>query len=110
MITMLFSTIDFLPLTLPVLAYICVILLLAIFLLILRINLKLSSFPNKDSQPAATDASSTGSDESTCKVDDSPQSPFEEFLNEDPNRRLLGKKEQSTAYRNWRSQKGLNWK
>jgi hypothetical protein len=107
---MLFSATDFFPLTLPVLAHICVILLLAIFLLILRINLKLSSFSNKDSQSTATDASSANTDESTGKAENAPQTPFEEFLNEDPNRRLLGKKEQSTAYRNWRSQKGLNWK
>lgn len=34
---------------------------------------------------------------------------FECFLNEDPNRRLLPKKEQAAAYRNWRKEKGLNW-
>jgi hypothetical protein len=39
-----------------------------------------------------------------------PGTPFEEFLNEDPSRRLLSKKEQFAAYRDWRSQKGLNWK
>jgi hypothetical protein len=36
-------------------------------------------------------------------------SAFECFLNEDPTRRLLPKKEQSAAYRIWRKEKGLNW-
>jgi hypothetical protein len=107
---MFFSATDFLPLSLPVLGHICVILLLAIFLLILRINLKLSSISDKNSQSASADASSANSVGSTGKAENTPRTPFEEFLNEDPNRRLLGKKEQSTAYRDWRSQKGLNWK
>jgi hypothetical protein len=34
---------------------------------------------------------------------------FEEFLNEDSNRRRLTKKEQFKSYRAWRSKKGLNW-
>lgn len=38
-----------------------------------------------------------------------PGGPFEEFLHEDPERRLLSKKEQSSAYRKWRQEKGMNW-
>lgn len=34
---------------------------------------------------------------------------FETFLNEDPVRRNLPKKEQATAYRKWRQEKGMNW-
>lgn len=34
---------------------------------------------------------------------------FERFLNEDPARKLLTKKEQSTAFRKWRQQQGMNW-
>ncbi len=36
-------------------------------------------------------------------------SAFEEFLDEDPARRKLPKKEQFAAYREWRKQMGLNW-
>ena len=34
---------------------------------------------------------------------------FEEFLNEDPERRVLSKGEQFAAYRRWRKQHGKNW-
>jgi len=34
---------------------------------------------------------------------------FEKFLNEDPTRRSLPKKEKFKAYRSWRREKGLNW-
>jgi hypothetical protein len=35
---------------------------------------------------------------------------FEVFLNEDPARRELPKKEQFAAFRRWREDQGLNWK
>lgn len=35
---------------------------------------------------------------------------FEVFLNEDPARRELPKKEQFAAFRRWRAERGLNWK
>jgi len=35
---------------------------------------------------------------------------FEEFLAEDPSRRDLPKKEQFAAFRQWRDDRGLNWK
>lgn len=38
-----------------------------------------------------------------------PGGPFEEFLNADPARKLLSKKEQSAAYRKWRRENGMNW-
>ncbi|GAA5483028.1 hypothetical protein [Haloferula sargassicola] len=34
---------------------------------------------------------------------------FEEYLDEDPQRKLLSKKEQFDGFRKWRSEKGLNW-
>jgi hypothetical protein len=34
---------------------------------------------------------------------------FEWFLEEDPSRRNLAKREQFAAYRQWRQEKGLNW-
>lgn len=35
---------------------------------------------------------------------------FDEFLEEEPSRRELPKKEQFAAFRKWRDEKGLNWK
>jgi hypothetical protein len=35
---------------------------------------------------------------------------FAEFLEEDPSRRDLPKKEQFSEFRRWRDEKGLNWK
>ena len=34
---------------------------------------------------------------------------FNEFLEEEPERMLLAKKEQFAAFRKWRNEKGLNW-
>lgn len=34
---------------------------------------------------------------------------FDRFLEEDPARKLLSKKEQSTAFRKWRQEHGMNW-
>jgi len=34
---------------------------------------------------------------------------FEQYLDEDPNRRYLPKKEQFSGFRRWRSEQGLNW-
>ena len=34
---------------------------------------------------------------------------FETFLNEDPARRELPKREQFAAYRQWRKERGMNW-
>ncbi|WAC19249.1 hypothetical protein OVA24_18650 [Luteolibacter sp. SL250] len=34
---------------------------------------------------------------------------FDKFLDEEPSRKLLSKKEQSAAYRKWRQEQGMNW-
>jgi hypothetical protein len=39
----------------------------------------------------------------------SPSGAFEVFLAEDPERRNLPRGEQSSAYRQWRQEKGMNW-
>ena len=36
-------------------------------------------------------------------------SAFDTFLSEDPARKLLTKKEQAAAYRQWRQENGMNW-
>ena len=38
-----------------------------------------------------------------------PGGAFETFLNEDPSRRELPKREQFAAYRQWRQERGMNW-
>ena len=38
-----------------------------------------------------------------------PGGTFETFLNEEPSRRELPKREQFAAYRQWRHERGLNW-
>lgn len=38
-----------------------------------------------------------------------PGGAFELFLNEDPSRRELPKREQFAAYRQWRHERGMNW-
>lgn len=96
--------------TLDIIGFICLALLLAIFFLVIRINSKLSGISHKASYPNRSNSSSAAPEESDHDVEVASGSPFEEFLNEDPTRRTLSKKEQFAAYRNWRSQKGLNWK
>ncbi len=40
----------------------------------------------------------------------SKHSEFEEFLTQDGQRRMLSKREQAAAFREWRRQRGLTWK
>lgn len=42
-------------------------------------------------------------------IESRPGGPFDQFLDEDPSRKLLTKKEQAAAYRKWRQQNGMNW-
>jgi len=106
---MFVSTIDALPLPITVLSYGAIILLIAILVLLLQINAKLSLLTFKITKPSRPHSTATESEETDHQTDVSPGSLFETFLKEDPKRRLLSKKEQFTAYRNWRSEKGLNW-
>ena len=41
--------------------------------------------------------------------DAAPGGKFEKFLEEDPSRKTMSKKEQAIAYRKWRSEQGMNW-
>lgn len=87
-----------------IVSYACLALLIAIFFLVLRINAKISNLSNRPTPKP------DHPEEPKPNIEVAPGSHFEEFLNEDPSRRSLGKKEQFAAYRNWRSQRGLNWK
>jgi hypothetical protein len=44
-----------------------------------------------------------------AELDSSQTSHFEEFLDEDPSRKELSKGEQSSAFRKWRQERGMNW-
>lgn len=90
--------------SIDIVGYACLALLIAIFFLVLRINAKISNPSNRPVQK------SNNPEEPEPDIQVAPGTPFEEFLNEDPTRRSLSKKEQFAAYRDWRSQKGLNWK
>lgn len=80
-----------------------VVLLLALLLGMLRCLLRiewrlaegLSRQEPADSTPSLAETSAGGA--------------FESFLNEDPARRTLPKREQFAAYRRWRQEQGMNW-
>lgn len=93
-----------------ILSYVSLSFLIAIFLIALRINSKLSGGTNKITNRARQNSAVSNSEKSEPHVEAANGTPFEEFLNEDPARRKMSKKEQFAAYRDWRSTKGLNWK
>ena len=86
------------------------VLLLIILVLIFKISGRLGSLENRISRSGAlNDSSPAVSDTAPSVAETSPGGPFEEFLAEDPDRLNLTKKEQFSAYRQWRQKKGLNW-
>ncbi len=61
--------------------------------------------------PAAAPASSQDAELAEQKARNAEQKQwFAVFLEEDPSRRELPKKEQFEAFRHWRSERGLNWR
>jgi hypothetical protein len=86
------------------------VLLLAIFLLLLRINAKISHLAHKGDRPEKPKSASALDKFKSNDTNVQPGSAFEEFLREFPDRSVMSKKEQFEAYRKWRSDKGLNWK
>lgn len=67
---------------------------------------RLLALKREESAPARTSATAEAV---TPEVEVTSGGVFETFLNEDPARRNLPKKEQATAYRKWRQEKGMNW-
>lgn len=96
--------------SIEIVSYICLALLVVIFFIVLKINAKLSNLSHTSQPSNRANSKSNNSGEPEPNIEVEPGTPFEEFLNEDPSRRSLSKKEQFAAYRDWRSQKGLNWK
>jgi hypothetical protein len=96
------------PLSITILCYVGVIALVAIFLLLLRINGRLTALSyrlSKNGRSSKLEEPDTESQD----VETHSGTRFDEFLNEDTQRRALSKKEQFKAYRKWRTEKGLNW-
>jgi hypothetical protein len=100
-----------LPFAITLLCYVASGALLLILFLLILINSKLSALSAKLSQTnhSAGIGADEDADETPGYVEVHAGTHFEEFLNEDPERRLLPKKEQFKAYRAWRTEKGLNW-
>lgn len=109
------------PFAVIALSYAAVAILAIILILLFRISGQLSvvsrrlkSSPRSEtrSTPVPTSVEPSYDQEtasSSGEVEVGPGTPFEEFLNEDPENRRLSKKEQFKAYRKWRAAKGLNW-
>jgi len=97
------------PLSITLLGFIATAALVAILFLLIVINSKLSAISAKLSRSARA-ALAEEKEAPPVVVEAPPGTHFEEFLNEDTERRKLGKKEQFKAYRAWRAEKGLNWK
>lgn len=64
--------------------------------------------PQKTPHPPSTTAAPQSSDPASSQPS-TPETDFDRFLAEDPQRQLLAKKEQAAAYREWRKQHGLTW-
>jgi len=90
------------------LCYCGVFLLLVIALILFRINGRLAMFSAKlNKSSRSSKLAEPDAEPQNAEVE--PGTPFNEFLNEDSERRNLSKKEQFKAYRKWRKEKGLNW-
>lgn len=63
----------------------------------------------RDGKPASAGVASPSVEPDPGAEADSGGVHFREFLDENPARRELSKKEQSAEFRKWRSQRGLNW-
>jgi len=112
-----------LPLSIIILCYIATGALVLILLLLFIMNSRLSALsaklsrssrPTKPETYEAYEASQTKIESpNVAEKHDTGEAPagthFEEFLNEDRERRKLTKKEKFKAYREWRKEKGLNW-
>jgi len=96
------------PLSIIVLAYLATAILLVIMILLLRMNGNIAALSAKLSRSNRS-AKLEEPDAAPNIAEADPGTPFEEFLNEEPERRSLTKKEQFKAYRKWRAEKGLNW-
>lgn len=57
----------------------------------------------------AASPSASSENETRQVIESRAGGQFERFLEEDPTRLMLTKKEQSSAFRKWRQEHGMNW-
>lgn len=96
------------PLSITILCYTGVFVLIVITIMLFRINGRLEALSAKLSKSSrASKLAEPDAEPQQIEVPSGTQ--FEKFLDEDPKRRTLAKKEQFKAYRKWRDEKGLNW-
>ncbi len=82
----------------------CILLVLLIFML-LRIGSRLTRIEAR----LATRKQVEPPEVAPSVAETSAGGAFESFLEEDPRRREMPKKDQFAAYRQWRQERGMNW-
>ncbi len=97
------------PLFVPSLAGAILILQLVMLSMLASLSGKVARLSRREA--AAAPAAQPAGEVAEVKEANSEQKQlFAVFLEEEPSRRELSKKEQFAAFRRWRDEKGLNWK
>jgi Na+-transporting methylmalonyl-CoA/oxaloacetate decarboxylase gamma subunit len=96
----------FLPTAFGTVVFLQLVLLIAV----LRLSGRVSHLFRLMASPASSSASASQDLADRKEATSEQKKWFAEFLEEDPSRRDLPKKEQFAAFRQWRENKGLNWK
>jgi hypothetical protein len=91
---------------LTILLPVLLLLVFVMFLIVIRIASRLRRI---EQLLRENHSSSTESVPSQYEVGKRKKSEYEEFLREDGGRRMLSKREQSAAFRDWRRQRGKTW-
>ncbi len=96
------------PLFVPSLAGVILVLQLVLLAMVASLSGKVARLARRDTAvPAAPPA---GELAEVKEANAEQKQLFAVFLEEDPSRSGLSKKEQFAAFRRWRDEKGLNWK
>jgi predicted Holliday junction resolvase-like endonuclease len=83
------------------------VLLLLVLIFLLKISYRLKRL---DLQNASLEEDVTAEVATVTKTRSKAEaSEFEKFLEEDGKRRMLSKREQAAAFRDWRKQRGVTW-
>ena len=83
------------------------VLLILVLIFLLRISYRLKRLELKQSAaPEEIIAEVAAVTKTRSKTE---ASEFEKFLQEDGSRRMLSKREQAAAFRDWRKQRGVTW-
>ena len=91
---------------LMVLLPIILLLLFVVFLVVLRISSRLRSIERFMQESRAAKEEEVAEKR---EIQQRKQTQFDEFLNEDGKRRMLSKREQAEAFRQWRRDHGKTW-